>query len=104
MLLKCAKALFDLDQDKDYTQYVINPIMYGVQGKIEWDFITDEQKVIASIANGYVSQVKVLLLAMREPTEKMKMAGSIDPGSGGPNEGYETEVWQAMLDAIIGEE
>lgn len=42
-----------------------------------------------------------LLTAMREPTENMKIAGSIDPGSGGPDEGYETEVWQAMLDAII---
>lgn len=44
-----------------------------------------------------------LLTAMREPTEKMKIAGSIDPGSGGPDDGYETEVWQAMLDAIIGD-
>lgn len=45
-----------------------------------------------------------IIKAMREPTENMKIAGSIDPGSGGPDEGYETEVWQAMLDAVIGEE
>lgn len=103
MLLKCAKALFDLDQDKAYTQHVLNPIMYGISGKIEWNFITDEQKVIASIYNGYVGQVKAVIKAMREPTEEMKIAGSINPGSGGPDEGYETEVWQAMIDAIIGD-
>lgn len=42
--------------------------------------------------------------AMREPTEKMKVAGSIDPGSGGPDNGYKTEVWQSMIDVIIGDE
>lgn len=47
--------------------------------------------------------VLTIIKAMREPTEKMKMAGSIDPGSGGPDDGYETEVWQAMIDAIIGD-
>lgn len=39
--------------------------------------------------------------AMREPTEEMKLAGSLDPGAGGPDPGYETDVWQAMIDEAL---
>lgn len=49
----------------------------------------------------YSLHAKTAIMAMREPTELMKMAGSIDPGSGGPDLGYETEVWQAAIDACL---
>lgn len=39
--------------------------------------------------------------AMREPTEEMRIAGSVDPCSGGPDLGYETEVYQAIFDAAL---
>ena len=44
---------------------------------------------------------KAAIEALREPTEEMKIAGSIDPGAGGPDHGYETEVWQAMIDEAL---
>ena len=45
---------------------------------------------------------RAAIKAMREPNEDMYIAGSIDPGSGGPDEGYQTEVWQSMIDAALG--
>ena len=50
-----------------------------------------------------LNAAKLVIKAMREPTEEMKIAGSIDPGSGGPDSGYETEVWQSMIDAALKE-
>lgn len=43
--------------------------------------------------------VKDVIKAMREPTEKMKIAGS-QWAKGDDGEAYETETWQAMLDTI----
>lgn len=51
-----------------------------------------------------VEAAKAAILAMREPTKEMCEGTLTDPGSGGPDEGYETEVWQNMIDAALKEE
>lgn len=63
----------------------------------------EETKVSLPNKKFWIDYTITIIKAMREPTEKMKIAGSIDPGSGGPDDGYETEIYQAMLDAIIGD-
>lgn len=69
------------------------------------EMIEQISKAIASKEyKGLREQSIAVVKAMREPTETMKIAGSIDPGSGGPDDGYETEIWQAMIDAIVDEE
>lgn len=50
------------------------------------------------------NKAKAAILAMREPSEGMKEFALPDPGSGGPDYGYETEVWQNMIDAALKEE
>lgn len=63
----------------------------------------EETKVSLPNRDIWKKYTLTIIKAMREPTKKMELAGSLDPGSGGPDEGYETEVWQAMLDCIIGD-
>lgn len=61
------------------------------------------ERCVMAASSQFIGETDIIniIKALREPTENMKVAGSIDPGSGGPDEGYETEVWQAMIDSIL---
>lgn len=100
MLMKCARALFELDQENTYTQYTTNPIMYGIRGKVSWDHITDEQKIVASVAEGYVSKAAAVIKAMREPTETQYNALCATDLVWRELNSY--KVWTTYIDAILG--
>lgn len=95
MLLKCARALFELDQEQPYVQYSTNPLMYGIKGKVSWDHITDEEKVIASVVEGYASKAIAVIKSLREPTEAMKRAGEFAYIHGS------ADAYRAMIDDIL---
>lgn len=63
-----------------------------------WDDLFSSEKT------QYMRQAKAAIEAMREPTEGMKIAGTLDAGCGGPDEEYIGQVWQAMIDAALKEE
>lgn len=63
-----------------------------------WDEVND---VFSHAQDDYRKVARAAIEAMREPTQEMKDVGLRDPGSGGPDPGYETEVWQAMLDEAL---
>lgn len=101
MLLNCAKALFELEQENSYHQHVTNPIMFGIKGKVSWDYITDDEKVVVSVMNGYVKQAEAVIKALREPTERMCSAGAMELPDYDPSNDDAKRCWQNMIDKIL---
>lgn len=59
--------------------------------------------IMGASHSDYRIMARAAITAMREPSDEMIICGSIDPGSGGPDDGYSKEVYQAMIDAALKE-
>lgn len=99
MIERLAKSLWDYEQSKDWVKYGIsNEILYGEHFKdksVPWEFVTSKD-VIPSIAEEFREKARVIVKAMREPTEEMVDAGYDDVNSVGCE-----VVWQSMIDEIL---
>ena len=70
---------------------------------LHWGVRNDARTIIPCVsvdANAYRNMLnaRAAILALREPTEEMLAAGDIQLVVGGV-----TDIWQAMIDAILGE-
>ncbi len=102
MIERCTKALWDDYQSKSYIKYgPFNKLMFGREGIISWEEVTDTELVIPSIAQEWRDTARICIKAMREPTDKMINACDvIDPAEAQ----WVKEVWQNMIDCILNDQ
>lgn len=109
MIERAAKALWNDNQEQPHIKYGFsNVILFGDEFKnkaVPWEHIVSED-IVPSIANEYRNKVKLVIKAIREPTEEMKSEGANASHSYlGADEsiGYEgaNDVWQSMIDEIL---
>ena len=109
MIDRVAKALWDDDQKFKSIFGFSNEILFGVEFRkkvVPWEYLLDKD-IVSSISQEWRDKAKIVIKAMREPTEKMMVAAEnafpMLLTFADKEESGSYIAWRAMINAVIDE-